>query len=107
MKSMRELVEFTRNQGLTPRDTLLNSALGMVCEAGEYGDHIKKFAFQGHDIDREKCLKELGDVLWYVELACISLNTTREEIEQTVINKLLARYPNGFSSTASTTRKEK
>lgn len=106
MTNMRDLVEFTRNKELSPRDTLLNSALGMVCEAGEYGDHIKKFAFQGHDINRDKCLKELGDVLWYLELAFISLNTTREEVEQVVINKLLSRYPDGFSISSSQQRKE-
>lgn len=104
MKSMRELVEFTRNKELSPRDNLLNSALGMVCEAGEYGDHIKKFAFQGHDVDRAKCLKELGDVLWYVELALISLNATREEVEQVAIAKLLSRYPAGFAVSSSVNR---
>lgn len=106
MKDMAELVKFTYNRDLSPRDLLLNSALGMVCEAGEYGDHIKKYAFQGHDIDRDKCLKELGDTLWYVELALLALGATRAEVEQLTIQKLLARYPAGFTTDSSVNRKD-
>lgn len=105
--NMRQLVEFTRNHNLSDRDTLANSALGLVCEAGEFGDIIKKVLYQGHTLDKTKAVKELGDVLWYVELACIALDVSRDEVEQVVYDKLLARYPNGFSTDSSTNRKEK
>ncbi len=40
--------------------------LGLVGEAGEVADLIKKVEGHGHKPDREKLIKELGDVLWYV-----------------------------------------
>lgn len=32
---------------------LLNTALGLCGESGEFADAIKKSTFQGHEIDRE------------------------------------------------------
>jgi len=40
--------------------------LGLVGEAGEVADLIKKVEGHGHPANREKLIKELGDVLWYV-----------------------------------------
>ena len=41
-------------------------------------------------------IRELGDVLWYVANAATALNVTFEDIVQANINKLQARYPEGF-----------
>lgn len=40
-------------------------ALGVAGEAGEVCDLIKKHVGHGHPLDRDKLVKELGDVLWY------------------------------------------
>lgn len=45
-------------------DRILNGVMGMAGEAGECVDHLKKSMFQGHELDREKLKKELGDVMW-------------------------------------------
>ena len=100
----RELVEFTGNSNLPDAMKWANAGLGLTGEAGEVADLIKKFVMHGHTLEKDKLIKELGDVRWYLELACILAGTTMEEVEQRNIEKLMARYPNGFSTEASINR---
>ena len=74
----RELVEKTCSP--TGRD-LINVGLGLCGEAGEVADLIKKALYKNQAVDHDKLIKELGDVRWYLELACILSGTTIEEIE--------------------------
>lgn len=103
--SYRDLVRFTRNNSLTKEQQLANGIIGLSGEAGEVADIIKKHLFQGHPLDRDKLIKELGDVCWYFELLCDMLDVTRSEVEQLNQQKLLQRYPNGFSAQHSISRK--
>ena len=83
-----------------------NGLLGLAGEVGELCDHYKKYQYQDHGFDREHMMKELGDVLWYVaELAC-GLECTLEGIAQMNIDKLKARYPDGFAAEKSLHRAE-
>ena len=93
----QKLAAVTMNKTLGPKSQMLNSALGMCGEAGEFADLIKKHAFQGHDLDVIHLKKELGDVCWYVALACTVFNLKLDDVMQTNIDKLKARYPEGFS----------
>jgi NTP pyrophosphatase (non-canonical NTP hydrolase) len=81
-------------------------ALGLVCEAGEVGDTIKKEVGHGHEPDRLKVADEMGDVLWY--LACLAgeYNLTLEMVAESNIAKLARRYPDGFSTERSINRDE-
>lgn len=83
---------------------LVWNALGLLGEAGEVGEHIKKAVFHRHTLDPEILKKELGDVLWYLAALCTNLNLNLEEVMQANIEKLAARYPDGFSSEASMNR---
>lgn len=85
---------------------LLNAALGLAGEAGEITDLVKKVFFHGHDQDDAKLKEELGDLLWYVALACHSLNCQMSELMQGNIDKLLRRYPDKFNFDASRNRAE-
>lgn len=85
---------------------MTNALMGLSSEAGEALDLLKKQLFQGHPADRDKMIKELGDVAWYFELACVCLNTTREEVEERNIAKLRARYPEKFASELSQNKNE-
>lgn len=87
-------------------DQLLNATLGLAGEAGEVNDMVKKFLFHGHALDREKMIKELGDVLWYIVLACVGLGCTLDEVMEVNIAKLRERYPDGFSHEASRNRSQ-
>lgn len=82
---------------LTARELLLNSALGLCGESGEVADLLKKHRFQGHDLDFEHIAKELGDIAWYLAVGAYSIGYDLEKILQMNVDKLKARYPDGFS----------
>lgn len=80
-------------------DPILNvaiSALGLVGESGEVSEHIKKFTGHGHNLDKDKVTKELGDVLWYLTDLATQLDIKLEDVALTNIKKLQNRYPDGF-----------
>ena len=87
-------------------DRLINGLTGLNGEAGEAIDILKKYLFQGHELDREHLAKELGDVAWYLALSADALGYTLEDILQMNINKLRDRYPYGFEAERSVNRKE-
>tara|TARA_R110002051_G_C8576093_1_gene476559 strand:+ start:40 stop:414 length:375 start_codon:yes stop_codon:yes gene_type:complete len=75
----------------------LNWALGIAGEAGEYCELIKKHTFHGKKpLDLDAAKKELGDVLYYVAMAAKNLQISLDEVAQANVDKLRARYPNGF-----------
>lgn len=83
-----------------------NGLFGLAGEVGELCDAWKKHRYQGHDFDRVHMIRELGDVLWYVvELAC-GLDATLDIVAKANIEKLKARYPEGFESGRSMHREE-
>ena len=87
-------------------DLVLNGALGLSGETGEVADHIKKFKFQGHDLDREYLAKELGDICWYISILAKGIGYDLATIMEMNIDKLKKRYPNGFEASRSVNRKE-
>lgn len=76
---------------------LLHAALGMVTEAGEFADIIKKHIFYGKSIDILHASEEVGDQLWYVGVAVDVLQTTMDEVMTGNIAKLRSRYPEKFT----------
>lgn len=95
----------TANHG-TNLPALINGVLGLTGEAGECADMIKKVYFQGHDFDEEHFAKELGDVAWYLAFCAAEAGYSLEEIFEKNIDKLTARYPDGFRVQNSVKRKE-
>lgn len=91
---------------LTANELLLNSALGLCGESGEVADLVKKYRFQGHDLDIEHIAKELGDVAWYLAVGAYAIGLDLESILRMNKEKLEARYPNGFSADRSLHRAE-
>lgn len=74
------------------------NAIGLAGEAGEVADLIKKGIFRQHGLDRDKLIKELGDVCWYVAALCSKLDVSLGDVMERNIDKLRARYPDGYSS---------
>lgn len=87
------------------KEIMLNAVLGLNGETGEIADSIKKSRFQGHELNREHLIEELGDVLWYVSLMAYSLNINLSTVAKMNIDKLMKRYPEGFSAERSQNRK--
>lgn len=66
------------NHDLTIEDAREVALLGLMGEAGELCDMVKKVIGQGHETDeafRQKFLLELGDLCWYVNHATHYLGT--------------------------------
>ncbi|MHB1648243.1 MAG: nucleoside triphosphate pyrophosphohydrolase family protein [Cuniculiplasma sp.] len=85
---------------------LMNWSMGLAGESGEVVDILKKILFHGHPIEKEKLLKELGDILWYLDAIASSLGSSLNEIAELNVEKLKKRYPDGFSEEKSINRKE-
>ena len=51
----------TLNPGLTEKDVLINSVMGLCGESGEAIDIVKKWLAQGHPLDREHLLDRPWD----------------------------------------------
>ncbi|OLP64408.1 hypothetical protein BACPU_26330 [Bacillus pumilus] len=84
--------------------SLANYALGLSGESGEVVDIIKKHVFHGHSLDKDKIVKELGDVMHYVAGIATLLEIELPEALEGNINKLKKRFPEGFSEAASIAR---
>lgn len=85
-------------------EQLVNAALGLAGESGEFADLVKKFRYHGHTPDFDKLEKELGDILWYVAEACDALGLEMGMVARHNIMKLAERYPEGFSTERSVNR---
>ena len=96
----------TANKDLTDIEQIQNAVMGMAGEAGEALDIVKKWMYQGHDLDLEHLWREAGDVLWYIALLCTVTGMDMEEIMEENIDKLKARYPEKFDTSLSQNRKE-
>lgn len=85
---------------------VLNGALGLSGEVGETLDMIKKWVFHEKELDTEHLKKELGDIMWYMAKMCHSFEFDLDEILKMNIDKLRARYPEGFSVERANNRAE-
>lgn len=85
---------------------VLNGCLGLAGESGELLDMVKKWIFHNTKLDRDHAKKEVGDVCWYIAMICHSMGWNLDEIMQMNVNKLKARYPEGFDTELSNHRKE-
>ena len=97
----QKLAMTTLNPDLSKKDVLINGVMGLCGESGEVIDIVKKWLAQGHELDKEKLAKELGDVAWYLAETAYALDLPLEDIFRANIDKLKKRYPDGFDSARS------
>ena len=106
LNEYQQLALTTLNPKLSKKDVLINGVMGLCGESGEVIDIVKKHLAQGHDLDREALIKELGDVAWYLAETAAALDVSLEEVCSRNIDKLRRRYPQGFSEEQSQNRTE-
>ena len=97
----QKLAMTTLNPALDRKDVLINGVMGLCGESGEAIDIVKKWLAQGHELDKEKLAKELGDIAWYLAKTATALDLNLEDIFAANIEKLKKRYPQGFDSDRS------
>jgi len=100
----QQLAMRTLNPELDKKDVLINGVMGLCGESGEAIDLVKKHLAQNHELDNEHLAKELGDIAWYLAETATAIGYNLEDIFQMNIDKLMKRYPDGFSSDKSMNR---
>lgn len=105
MNEYQALAARTINDKLFDFDKERHALHGMVGEIGELHSLHQK-TYQGHELDREHAKKELGDLLWFIAEYCTANGWDLGEVAQMNIDKLKARYPEGFEVERSLNRAE-
>lgn len=98
----QNLASRTINNELDIEHLVLHSLHGMVGEIGEIHSLYQK-QYQGHSLigQEEHAKKEVGDLLWFIAEYCTANGWKLEDIMQMNIDKLKARYPEGFDKKKS------
>lgn len=86
-------------------DMVCHAVFGLTSEAGEVAGLFQKW-YQGHELDEEHLMKEIGDCLWMIAELCTAIGVSLEDVMQLNIDKLRARYPDGFDTEKSLHRAE-
>ena len=103
----QQLANRTAKPMYTTADDLLHAALGVTGEAGEFADCIKKHWAHGQELNTENAIEELGDLLWYIALACTALDVSLSEVAAQNIDKLRKRYPTRYTDEMAAFRADK
>lgn len=101
----QRLAARTINKELTQEELKLHALFGLASEVGELQGLFQK-AYQGHPLDESHAQKELSDVMWFVAEICTAMGWNLSEIMELNIEKLKARYPEGFDPNKSMSRAE-
>lgn len=87
------LSEHGLSEDMTP--TLLSQVFGLVGESGEVAEKFKKLIRDKQGVisepDKQEVLKELGEVLWYINSISNQLGSSLEEVAQINLDKVLSR----------------
>lgn len=101
----QRLAARTINWELSTEEKVLHALHGMVGEIGELHSLYQK-KYQGHEFDEDHAMKELSDLCWFIAEYCTAMHWRLRDVMQTNIDKLIARYPEGFEVQKSLNRKE-
>lgn len=72
---------------------LTNLTLGLASDSGLVVDRIKRYAFQGQDLEPDKLKSELGDVLWYLSQIALWADIPLEDVAKANLETLAKKYP--------------
>lgn len=104
LNEYQDMASRTINGSMSPNEMTQHALYGMGSELGELYSIFQHMLQERSSVDCSELKKELGDLMWFVaEFAtanCWSLN----EIAQKNIEKLMKRYPDGFSEERSKNR---
>lgn len=88
--------DFVKSMKVFPEKyAIVYPALGMIGEAGEVSEKVKKWLRGDRELDKADLAKEIGDVLWYCTALADDLGYTIEDIAQMNIQKLSDRRDRG------------
>jgi NTP pyrophosphatase (non-canonical NTP hydrolase) len=76
-------------------DRLVENILGLVGEAGEVAEKIKKYRRDNTKINQKEIIKELGDVVFYATALANYFYSNLPEVLEANMDKLNDRYNRG------------
>ena len=101
----QKLASRTINKNLTKVGQEKHALHGLVGEVGELHGLYQKI-YQGHAFDKHHAMSEVSDMLWFIAEYCTAMGWNLDDVMQYNINKLIARYPDGFEADKSLNRAE-
>ena len=104
LNEYQELAARTINKSLSEDEREAHALFGLASETGELLGLYQK-SLQGHEFNDEHMLKECGDILWMLAELMTTCGYSLDEVAQMNIDKLKARYPDGFDTEHSLHRK--
>ena len=95
-----------------PRDLMssgfLEKAFGLVGEAGEVAEKLKKIIRDKDGIlseeDKKEIIKEFGDVLWYISSLALYLGVPLSTVAEGNLDKVLSRKARGKTHSSGDNR---
>ena len=80
---------------------LMAQILGLVGESGEVAEKFKKIIRDKDgklsDEDKAEIIKELGDILWYINAVSVMLGSSITEVADKNLQKVLSRKGRGVT----------
>lgn len=76
-------------------ERLVENTLGLVGEAGEVAEKIKKLIRDSTKVNRDEIIKELGDVVFYATALANYFESSLEEVIELNVDKLDDRQARG------------
>lgn len=96
MQSFNEYQDFVKSMKVYPeKHAIVYPALGLVGEAGEISEKVKKWLRGDKELDREGLLGEMGDPLWYLASLADDLGYTLQDVVDYNVSKLSSRKERG------------
>ena len=100
MNEYQVLASRTMRNDKSKEETVIHALHGMASEVGEVHALYQK-AYQGHKLHLDRIVSELGDLLWFIAEWCTVNEIDMNDVMAANIEKLKARYPDGFSEERS------
>ena len=105
LNEYQELAARTINKELDYTEVRDHALHLIAAECGEIHSLYQK-TYQGHGFSLVELMKEIGDLLWGIAELCTYYDFPLERVAEMNIEKLKARYPDGFDAEKSLHRKE-